>query len=84
MDSLTWLEDIIRDEIYNVTGRNIIDSTQHLLSDKSQIIAVDFLYVFEHLEKRLNRSLCHILEQYDYTVFTISNLAKAIQDSSIK
>ena len=73
------LEQIVRDTVYEVVGVRIDDRDQHLLSDKSRIFPVDFLYIFDRLEKQLHCPVYTILQQHDYSVLTIANLASALE-----
>ena len=73
------IEDQIQRIVYEVTGKMIRDREQHLLSDETGIVPVDFLYVFGELEMIYGKEVYGILKENDYSVLTISRLAKAIQ-----
>jgi len=73
------IEDQIQRIVYEVTGKMIRDREQHLLSDEAGIVPVDFLYVFGELEMIYGKEVYGILKENDYSVLTISRLAKAIQ-----
>ena len=46
----------------------------------SSVLLADFLYVFRALEEKLGVPVAKVLEQRDYTVFTVNNLADAIAE----
>jgi hypothetical protein len=77
-EQLEQLEHVVSAAIYHVTSKDIADHDQHLLNDAVRVQMVDFLYVFETLEKELNLPVADILKDNDFSVFTIRNLAKEI------
>ena len=61
--------------------RVVVDGDDcHLFCDKYHILIPDFLYVFRALEEKLGVPVAKVLEQRDYTVFTIRNLVDAIAE----
>lgn len=78
---ITEIEDVVRESVQKFTGVLIPDSERHMFSSEYGIIPADFLYVFQELENIFHFPVVKILENYDYTIFTISNLAKAIYES---
>ena len=79
MKTVKDLENMIISTIQDTCGVEITDRNQHLLSDAVKIPTVDYLYVFDSLEKQLNIPVTKVLEQNDYTVFTVHNLACEIE-----
>ena len=59
-------------------GRKVEDKNMHLLAREMHIPAADFLYVFAALEQKTRLPVVTVLEQHDFTVFTIHNLAAEI------
>ena len=62
--------------VYYVTGIQVRDLDQNLLSSNLHIPIEDFLYIFDELEQSLNLPVCTIMEEKDYTFFTVRQLAK--------
>ena len=74
------IENLIREVICDVTGLAVDDTTQNLVGMHSEILPVEFLYIFEILERKLKVPLCNIFTTHGYEVMTIKNLANAIID----
>ncbi len=70
------IEHIIEEAVWKVTGRRLPSSETSLLNTDMDIPVVDFLYVFDLLEKELGLSITDILKTADYTVMSPHNLAK--------
>lgn len=78
MKTVMQIEDIIVETINKNTQKVIDNKDMHLLSDKLKIPVVEYLYVFDELEKKLDFPVAKIFEKNDYTVFTVHNFANAI------
>ncbi|RDU23771.1 hypothetical protein [Anaerosacchariphilus polymeriproducens] len=78
IEELEDVEKRIQNTIYKICGKKIEDINSNLLSEKNQVILVDWLYVLEELEKNYHYPVYKILEKSNYTIFTIHNLAKRI------
>ena len=52
------IEHIIEEAVWKVTGRRLPSSETSLLNTDMDIPVVDFLYVFDLLEKELGLSIC--------------------------
>lgn len=78
LEELEEVETRIQNTIYKICGKKMEDINSNLLSEKNQMILVDWLYVLEELEKNYHYPVYEILENSDYTIFTIRNLAKRI------
>ena len=72
------LKNLIRQYITQYTKAVINDNNKNLFCGDYHILLPDLLYVFCALEKRLEVSVAKILEQRNYTVFTVNNLTDAI------
>lgn len=72
------LNNLIRNTVSKVTGINIESDEVSLLDTRYQINPVDFLYIFEVLEKELGISPADILKKNDYTVMKINNMSEAL------
>lgn len=72
------MEQTIREIIEEILEGQIKDMDVHLLSDNLRGRLVDWLYVFDALEKKLGYPVAQVLEDHDYTIFTVHNLAQAI------
>ncbi len=69
---------IIKKIIYEITNIEIEDIDANLMGPDCLIHSYFFLYVFFELEEILHIDIFRIFENYDYTVFTIRNIALAI------
>ena len=69
---------LIIDTVKEVTGKDISSPDINLLGREIGIIPVDFLYIFDILEKSLNKNICSLIENSHYTIMTPNNLADAI------
>lgn len=76
--SVADIKTIIRDIVCSVSGKSDFQDVDNLLSRDIGIMPVDFLYVFDCLEKRFGLPLFEIVENRDYTVMTIDNLSHEI------
>nr|WP_122012662.1 hypothetical protein [Maliibacterium massiliense] len=72
------IEDMLVDSIREETQVEITDRDARLLRGDMKIPLVDYLYVFDAMEKKLGLPAAKILEDNGYEVFTIRNLARAI------
>lgn len=63
------------EEIYHIEG---LDPDVNLLSAKVGIPIEDFIFLFSNLEKKYNIDMYSIVEQNDFKVFTVNNLARQI------
>ena len=57
--------ELIKKIVFDVTKIEIISSEENLLSTKLDINPVDFLYIFDELEKRLNIPVVEIFVNSD-------------------
>lgn len=71
---------IVKNIIHKVSGVEITNIDANLMGPDCPIRSYLFLYVFVELENYLHRDVCKIFENQDYTVFTIRNIAKAIDE----
>ncbi|MBC8569492.1 hypothetical protein [Zongyangia hominis] len=71
-------ETMILAAIQERTGNLVEDKDTHLLSGAIPIPLVDWLYVFDALEQKTKLPVARVLEDHDYTVFTVRGLAGAI------
>lgn len=69
---------LIKQFIFKYTKVSIDNDDRHLLCSDYQISLPDFLYVFRDLEIQLQVPIAKVLEQRNYTVFTVNNLTTAI------
>ena len=76
------VETVIAETINEVCNIQVEDFDQHLLSENIHVSVVEYLYVLDALENKLNFSVANILEKNGYEVFTIRNLAKKIYEQS--
>ena len=76
-------ENLIADVVYEVTKKEVKDCDEHLMSNRLSIPVEDFLYIVDKLEKKTGISIAAFFEEYDYSILTIRNLAK-IMDNHIK
>ena len=76
MLSINEIETAIIDGVKEVSGGyRVTDKDMHLLDDSIPMPIVNYLYVFDMLEKKLDLPVVKVLETNDYTVFTVRNLA---------
>ena len=78
MKTIQELEKMIAATIKEICDVEVKDPDRHLLSDEIKIPIVDYLYVFDSLEKQLALPVTKVFENNDYTVFTLHNLAQEI------
>ena len=79
MLSINEMETAIIDAVKEVSGGyKVTDRDMHLLDDSIPMPIVNYLYVFDILEKKLDLPVVKVLETNDYTVFTVRNLAREI------
>lgn len=72
--------DIIKNIIYKVSGVEIINVDDNLLGPDCPIRSYLFLYVFIELEDYFQKEICKIFENHDYTIFSVRNIANAIDE----
>jgi len=68
----------IREAVRAVTGIEGLEDTDSLVDRDLGIAPVNFLYIFDILEKDLQIAVCEVLETITYQVMTIESLATAI------
>ena len=68
----------IKRYIQQYTKVNVDNDDRHLLCREYGIPLPNFLYVFRELDNSFNISIAKVLENRDYPVFTVNNLANAI------
>ena len=79
MFSINEIEAAIIEAVKEVSGGyQVTDKDMHLLDDSIPMPIVNYLYVFDMLEKKLDLPVVKVLEANDYTVFTVRNLAREI------
>ena len=64
--------------IKNVSGVDVKDENGNLMSLAFGIPEYTFLYIIDFLEKEFDYPICKILEENDFTVFTVKHLASKI------
>ena len=72
------IEKSIRDAVCEVTGKKDFGSLDSLIDKDSGIMPVNFLYIFDILEKELNLPVCKVFENNGYDVMCVKNLTDAI------
>lgn len=72
------IEQVVSEAIEQVAGINITDKENSLIGKNSEIMAVNFLYIFDIIEKQLQLPVCKVFENNSYEVMSIRNLSKAI------
>ena len=72
------IEKTIRDAVCEVTGKKDFSSSDSLIDKDMGIMPVDFLYIFDILEKVLKLPVCKIFENNGYDVMCVKNLTDAI------
>ncbi len=72
--------ELIKKIVFDVTKIEIISSEENLLSTKLDINPVDFLYIFDELEKRLNIPVVEIFVNSDYSVLKVNILGKKLYE----
>ena len=78
MNTRESIETAIRDAIEDVTGKSTIEKDTNLVYKGSGIAPVNFLYIFDIVEKKLCLSVFDIFKTHSYQVMTIENLVEAI------
>ena len=73
-----YIEKTIRDAVCEVTDKKDFSSSDSLIDKDMGIMPVDFLYIFDILEKELNLPVCKIFENNGYDVMCVNNLTDAI------
>ena len=69
--------ELIKKIVFDVTKIEIISSEENLLSTKLDINPVDFLYIFDELEKRLN---IPVVEIFVNSVLKVNILGKKLYE----
>lgn len=72
------VKNTIRDAVERYIGVRIEDDDKNLFSTEFQPIIANYLYVLKAIEEKYGVSIYHIIEQHDYSVFTINHLAEEI------
>lgn len=70
--------ELIRKVVFEVTGNKVESDGMSLLDTRLGINPVDFLYIFDLLEKELEVPAVDILKDHDYTVMRIDNMSEAL------
>ena len=78
MHSKEMIEDIIRDAVKNVTGITALERDTNLIDQELKIIPVDFLYIFDILEKKLQVPAHNIFIDHTFEVMSVAKLADAL------
>jgi len=74
------IEKAIFDAVENVTDITQLNKDTSLISRELGIVPVDFLYVFDILQQRLQLSVYEIFRNHTYEVMTVGNLIDALFD----
>lgn len=69
-----------KEVIHKITDFDVTNIDANLMGSDCPIRSYLFLYVFDEIENILKIPVCKIFENHDYTVFTIRNLAAAIDE----
>jgi len=72
-----FVEKRIREALKDVIGITDIDSDANLLDTEQNINPVDFIYIFDMLEKNLNLPVHDIFSSRTFDVMTVENLTNA-------
>ena len=78
MNSRVFIEKVICDTIRDVSGIEHLEKDASLIGRDSGISPVDFLYIFDLLEKQLQMPVSDIFINYTFEVVTVNNLAAAL------
>jgi len=78
MASKEIIERAICDAVRDVTGLVDIEKDESLIDGGLSIEPVDFLYIFDILEKKLQLPVCDIFKNHTFEVMTINNLTDAL------
>ena len=78
MVSKEMIENELREAINCVSGMEGIDKDTNLISNEVAIAPVDFLYIFDIIEKKLNLKVFEILQSHSYHIMTIRKLTDTI------
>jgi hypothetical protein len=69
---------LIRKTVSDVTGISDFENDTSLIDGSLPIAPVNFVYIFNALEKTLNLPVHDILKDHTFNVMTVENLADAI------
>lgn len=78
MNSKEDIENIIRNAVKDVLGITSLDKSASLIDRDLAIVPVNFLYIFEILEKGLQLPVYNIFIDHTYEVMTIEKLTNAL------
>jgi len=73
----------IRFALKEITGREDIGDDVVLVDPSIGILPVNFLYIFDLVERELSLPVHRVLDSHTYDVMTIENLSMAILQLSI-
>lgn len=69
--------------IFEISNKKILNYDKYLLGRDIGIPREDFLYLIVKLEDSYHLPIIKVLEKYDYTVFTINNLAESLANTEV-
>lgn len=69
--------------ISEISNKKITNYDKYLLGRDVGIPREDFLYLIVRLEDCYHLPIIKVLEKYDYTVFTINNLAESLANTEV-
>ena len=72
------IEQVVRESIAEVVGERELSVNANLLDTETGIVPVNFLYIFDLLEKKLCLPVCEIFVDHGYDVMTITGLTDAL------
>lgn len=70
--------ELIRKVVLEVTGNKVESEEMSLLDTRLGINPVDFLYIFDLLEKELKVPVVDILKDHDYTIMKINYMSEVL------
>lgn len=70
------ISQMLKAVIADVSGWDSVGLDESLISKDSRIMPVDFLYIFDQIEKKMNIPVCKIFESKSHEVMTINNLSE--------
>lgn len=76
--TLKDIEIIIKETVWEVTHIKVPSSEISLLDTSLSINPADFLYIFDLLEKKLNKPVSDIFKSHPYSVMKVHCLAHAL------
>lgn len=75
------VKNVIRSVVERHIGFRIVDDNKNLFSDEFNPIVPNYLYILKDIENQYGTIIYRIIENHNYTIFTINRLSKAIVES---